>query len=135
MTLSERAMLSRILIYSAAALAASLGFAALYLLSAGVPMLPIYWFMLGFAALCIAGVAFSGFALGGAVGAPSRLPRLTLTPDRLAHAGFIAAVVVGSGGATAVGLGALVWLWASVGVAAAYAGVVFLIPERTGAAE
>jgi hypothetical protein len=131
MTPTDRELMSNILIHGAATLAATLSCAGLYLATAGVAMLPIYWAMLGLGALSVAGIGAAGVILGTGAGASPRGSRLTVTPVRLAYAAVIGAFLVGSGGAIAAGLEDLVWLWVSIGLAAACAGAIFMAPDRT----
>jgi hypothetical protein len=131
MTPTDRELMSNILIYGAATLAVTLGCAGLYLATAGVAMLPIYWAMLGLGALSVAAVGAAGVILGTGAGASPRGLRLTVTPVRLAYAAVIGAFLVGSGGAIAAGLEDLVWLWVSIGLAAACAGAIFMAADRT----
>ena len=130
MTPTERELMSNILIYGAAALAVTLGCAAAYLLLAGVAMQPVYWAMLGLGGLSVVGVGAAGVVLGTGAGASPRSPRLTVTPDRLAHIAVIGAVVTGSGAATAVGLGDWAWFAASVALAGGYAAIVLAAPSQ-----
>lgn len=125
----EWRMIGAVLGYAAAALAVAVGggvgAAALY----AVALQPIFLAMAALGAALSLGLAIAAlWALRKGGPAPQR-PPAQIAPGAFASATLVGLVLIGSGGATAVGLNDVAWLGLSMAVSALYA-VFVLRPRR-----